>query len=696
MNEKKFDILNKIIHSKRQTDNLLEQQILDYEHSIEAFDSDLQMENDEINKNGLNIKKKINNKNQMKKEDSINEKIINGLNNELPTQQKKISSISVNIKKISKKLKQNNNHDFKKYKNESKNNSKKFLNYMGKIKSKNIDSKSIDCNNIERNNYLDKDYFSDNDYKEISGKKFNRIHNKSIDYNIDESNLDNNIKVYNRVNIYQRLFDIKIKKYENLKKKTKNGKKKFISTSNLKGNSKKVSSTQEVISEDELLQSKTDKKKVCRIKKINKNKVDIFINKNHNQNKKFLEDDIISNKSKKSGVKRQNSINSCKSNNSTEKFLQTYEKFKEIQQKKKEKIDYLRKIKEDKEKNNCYFSPKISELSKGLKEDFYTRQKKKIEEQKKKNEELRIYLQKKKEEEINRNNIMLKKRTTQKKFKMSEVNKKINELYEWETKRKEKISEKQRSLDESRNKENIFIPTIDENSKKIANIKLLKYIYELPYDNLKITKNDTLIERLYKYDVLKRKERKKILNDIYTPTFTPNLTKCINKRSSSKNSRLSSKKKKFKYNSINYNDEERTLDNIFKNYSIEKEKNNSKYSSFYHNNSNNGSFADIIRERLFKKLDRKRNNSAINLMKINENKSEENSNDTEKNIKNNSKDILNINVKTIINKKEQRKNTKIRIRVKIKDIFENHRNKKEYLLNEENKNKNNVNRSIDF
>ena len=259
MNEKKFDILNKIIHSKRQTDNLLEQQILDYEHSIEAFDSDLQMENDEINKNGLNIKKKINNKNQMKKEDSINEKIINGLNNELPTQQKKISSISVNIKKISKKLKQNNNHDFKNYKNESKNNSKKFLNYMGKIKSKNIDSKSIDCNNIERNNYLDKDYFSDNDYKEISGKKFNRIHNKSIDYNIDESNLDNNIKVYNRVNIYQRLFDIKIKKYENLKKKTKNGKKKFISTSNLKGNSKKVSSTQEVISEDELLQSKTDK-----------------------------------------------------------------------------------------------------------------------------------------------------------------------------------------------------------------------------------------------------------------------------------------------------------------------------------------------------------------------------------------------------------------------------------------------------
>lgn len=693
MNEKNFDILNKIIHTKKQTDNLLEQQILDYENSFEALDSDLQMENDEMNKNGLNIGKKNNNKNQTKNEDTLKEKEINGINKESLPQQKKISknnNININIKKNTKKVKNNNNDDFKKYKNESKNSSKKTFNNTGKTKKKKVDSNSIDSINIEENKDLDKDYFSDNDYKKLkNGKKYNDNINKSIDYNRDEYDLDkNNIQVYNKVNIYQRMFDIKIKKYQNIKKNSKKGKIKFSSTSNMKRTLKKKPSSQEVLSENESLQSKKDIKRVGR-KKINKNNSEMLINKKQNEKKEFLEDDMISNKSKKSGVKRQNSINSYKSNNSAEKFVQTYEKFKEMEKKKKEKLNYLRKIKQDKEKNNCYFSPKISDSSKNVKDDFFTRQKKKIEEQKKKNEELRMYLQKKREEEINRNNIMLKKGNAQKKFKMSEVNKKIDEFYEWETKRKEKISEKQRSIDESLNKDT-HIPTINERSKKLATINFQKYIYETPYDHIKLSNKDTLIERLYKDDILKRKERQKILNDIYSPTFTPNLAKYINKRSADKkDSRLYSEKKKIKNNSINYNEER-----SYKNYSIDK--NNFKNSSFYQNNSYNNSFADMIRTRLFKKLDKKRNNSAINLMKINEIKSEENINDTDKNIKTNSKDFLNINVKTIINNKEKRKKTKIRIRVKIRDIFENYRIKNEYLLNEEKNNKINVNRSIDF
>ena len=77
------------------------------------------------------------------------------------------------------------------------------------------------------------------------------------------------------------------------------------------------------------------------------------------------------------------------SNKSNETFLKTYERFKEMEKKQKEKIDYLKKMKEDKEKKICYFNPKINKKSRNIKEDFYSRQKKKKEEQKKKKENLK-------------------------------------------------------------------------------------------------------------------------------------------------------------------------------------------------------------------------------------------------------------------------------------------------------------------
>ena len=47
------------------------------------------------------------------------------------------------------------------------------------------------------------------------------------------------------------------------------------------------------------------------------------------------------------------------SNASSEKFLRTFERFKEIQKKQKEKIDDLKKKKEDNEKNVVFLFQKL-------------------------------------------------------------------------------------------------------------------------------------------------------------------------------------------------------------------------------------------------------------------------------------------------------------------------------------------------
>ena len=117
------------------------------------------------------------------------------------------------------------------------------------------------------------------------------------------------------------------------------------------------------------------------------------------------------------------------------------------------------------------------------------------------------------ENEVNNQNA--KKRPT-KKFNQKEFEKRLEKFNAWEQKKKEKIEklqkEKKQKEMEKYNKNNIH------NKKRISCQKI-----------------PSIIDRLYSKDIHKRKQKKIILTQIYTPTFTPFLyTKKENIRKSQK------------------------------------------------------------------------------------------------------------------------------------------------------------------
>jgi len=194
-------------------------------------------------------------------------------------------------------------------------------------------------------------------------------------------------------------------------------------------------------------------------------------------------------------------------------------RFKMGENKKKEWIESQKKKKEEEERKLCSYAPKINKNSKKMnlkfKDDFLGRQKLKDEQKKKKEEKLIAFLNKKKEEEINKSNILLKKKNTKSKGVSMEKNKKlkidnaINKLYQWDEKRKEKISERRK-----KNKETIegnkHIPTINKRSASMAELKNKKY------------SNKSAFDRLSKLDP-EQVEKKRLLVQLYTPSFQPNI-----------------------------------------------------------------------------------------------------------------------------------------------------------------------------
>ncbi len=339
--------------------------------------------------------------------------------------------------------------------------------------------------------------------------------------------------------------------------------------------------------------------KNMKIKYVNSND-NLYSNKTK-MTKDYLEDDAISFKSKKSKANRQGSLNTSMSNNSSEKFFQTYERFKESQQKQKEKLEYMKKALEDKEKKICVFKPKINKKSELIKDEYYLKQQRKLEQLRKKNEELKLIIKKGEAKELYLNSIS----------KKCKNNERINKLYEWENNRKYKIKEKQITAKELQQKEVLKKPTINKNSRKLVMLNYHKYINKGSNNNkknaeLKESKdnNSTIFERLYIDDIQKREERRKILSQIYSPTFTPKL---------------------YKHKKRNQSD-----DDFFHRIKREKEfayenEDNPDINNYRCLNNNN-SLAQRIRNKLFKHKNAIRYNSCDNnLMKIKENKNEEKS-----------------------------------------------------------------------
>ena len=372
MEEENLNFLNNVRSSTKQTDKLLEQQILENENSFEAFDSDTQINNNPNPNiiNGINFeqKKTINNDNDTIEEShKKNENEMNGQDIELNTPPNKSAKIrkskSIDIEENlddDQKNKDMNGNSIRANKLENKNNNKKINNKRKKQK-KLINSNSTDYIGIEKEN--DKNNGDATYY-------MNLVNNKKNKRNNDFNRSIDNTEVNDKVNIYQRMFDLKMNYLLKQDKKTNQFKpKNKVNKPHTKLIKNKNNQNSELIIKDknEKNNNKNNKKDKNDIKNKNSNKKNNKINNinksnNNELDKNNKEDDIISKKSKKSRMLRKNSLNSSSSNNST-KFSQTYERFLEIQEKKKEKLKQLKKLNEEKELKQCYFSPKINKKS---------------------------------------------------------------------------------------------------------------------------------------------------------------------------------------------------------------------------------------------------------------------------------------------------------------------------------------------
>lgn len=225
---------------------------------------------------------------------------------------------------------------------------------------------------------------------------------------------------------------------------------------------------------------------------------------------------------------------------------QMIERFKRRESEKKEWVEEQMKKKEEEEKKFCSYAPKIDKNSKKInskyKGDFFERQKTRDEERKKREEKLKITLNKKREEEINKTNYLLNKKFKAKKKENSlnninsnstilqrnkklKTNNVINKLYEWEERRKEKIKEKRKINNENIEKIN-HIPTINKRSVSMAELKKQKYNDKNIFDRLSKNDRDSV-------------EKKKLLAQLYTPSFQPMInTKKIKKKESNKSKNL--------------------------------------------------------------------------------------------------------------------------------------------------------------
>jgi hypothetical protein len=322
----------------------------------------------------------------------------------------------------------------------------------------------------------------------------------------------------------------------------------------------------------------------------------------------------------------------------------------------------MQKSQEEHEKELCSYKPKLNKksqeiISKKNKDDFYTRQKKMLEEKKKKEDILREKLKKEKQEEINKNNILLthcsSTKDGNKKNRKKSADDRIKNLYEWDTKRKEKLNDKIKNKEKS----------IKSNMKKKP--KIDKYSYKITVNR----KPDEIFKRLYIDDVIKRKERKELLQQIYTPSFRPNITE-------KKTRKKSQRKYSMNTSHLNENGSSKNLNTVMSSKTIFMKESETDENEFdddiikneYLYNYDDKEISNIIRTHVFSKIssNKKRYNTSMNLetRKENEDDDEDEDNDEdndENNDENNDEDNdkdnnENDNHKKIVNKKEKKVN----------------------------------------
>ena len=204
-----------------------------------------------------------------------------------------------------------------------------------------------------------------------------------------------------------------------------------------------------------------------------------------------------------------------------------FERFEENQKKKKEKIENMLKKKEDREKKQFTYKPSINKnsknINKNIKDDFITRQKRYSFIKNKNDEKLKEKILKNEQEKINKNNFLLHKKS-QENFglfsglnasfisevscpsrSMVDINNCICKLFEWDEKRKEKIIKLQKEKSKEINK-NKHIPEINKRSKSMVHKNKKENIF------VRLSKEDEVV-----------KAKKKIMQDLLSPSFRPNI-----------------------------------------------------------------------------------------------------------------------------------------------------------------------------
>ena len=120
-------------------------------------------------------------------------------------------------------------------------------------------------------------------------------------------------------------------------------------------------------------------------------------------------------------------------------------------------------------------------------------------------------MKKEKEDEIKKDNILLQKSEEKKDNSENnkvDVNKRIKNLYDWEAQRKKKIKDKKAEEDKTIETNYDYVPKINEKSTMLAEKNQLKI--KEPNVFLRLASHDQIL-----------KEKKRILIEMYTPSFKP-------------------------------------------------------------------------------------------------------------------------------------------------------------------------------
>ena len=228
-------------------------------------------------------------------------------------------------------------------------------------------------------------------------------------------------------------------------------------------------------------------------KKVNKEELDVIVNRLYNNNSKRIKIEI------EKGDNYYNDTKKSKVNLSEfySRFEDDIKRRNENLEKKREQMENLYTYKPILRINKKFFDEQNNE-------DFFERQKNYLEEKEHRKEKYKENLLKKENDKINGSNILLKNNKRSKK----NINKTINDMVDWEKKRQKRLENKQKEKEEKLLNEFTYTPKINKKSESLAKNKNKKNADFLQ----RLSENDKVI-----------KEKRKILTQLYTPTFEPNV-----------------------------------------------------------------------------------------------------------------------------------------------------------------------------